>query len=160
MEKNNDFKAKVIKVYPQLDDTHKTLFEDLFGKKIFITSIAEWEAYIIPRVNTFEDACAEEGEDPKDPKFSWGDPDDQAYQKKKVIIRALNGPFVLNYDDTTQQKWEPWMKKTPTGFRLGVSCYGVAPAYATGGSRASLCSKKISDHFGTAFEALINQFLN
>ena len=50
-------------------------------------------------INSFGDACKITKDNPKDKKFSTGTKDDIAYQKAKVITRALN------YDPLTKKFW-------------------------------------------------------
>lgn len=147
--------------YKNADFAGKALIVRLFGRQHFFFTIEEWENYIIDRVKTFEDGCRETGEDPSDPKFSSGTPDEIADKKIKVLVMALNMPgWKADYSNPNQRKWRPWFEYSGTGFRFIVSDYDYVNTYASGGSRFSLCSEKISTYLGKQFIDLFNQQLN
>lgn len=147
--------------YKDADSAGKALIIRLFGRQHFFFTIEEWEKYIIDRVKTFEDGCREIGEDPSDPKFSVGTPDEIADKKIKVLVKALNMPgWKADYSNPNQLKWQPWFEYTGTGFRFCVSFYVNVGTLAGGGSRFSLCSERISTYLGKQFTHLFNQQLN
>lgn len=123
--------------------------------------IKAWEAYIIPKINSFADACAEVSENPYDPKFNEGTPDEIAYKQYKVVCRALNGGWVPDWANASQAKWYPWMEynSAAAGFRFYASYFSHSLACAGAGSRVRLCSDNIAKHAGTKFEGLISDTL-
>lgn len=123
--------------------------------------IKAWEAYIIPKINSFADACAEVSENPYDPKFNEGTSDEIAYKKYKVVCRALNGGWVPDWANASQAKWYPWMEynSAAAGFRFYDSFYSITRALTGSGSRVRLCSDNIAKHAGTKFEGLISDTL-
>ena len=77
-------------------------------------------------IKTFEDACKAEGKDAAKLIAKWkknGDtPDEIAYKKWKLFLKAINGTWVADFTDASQQKWFiiAWVaKKTKgAGFRV------------------------------------------
>lgn len=120
------------------------------ASKPFSGTISEWEAYIIPRVGGFEDACREIGANPNAAQYNTGTPDEIAYKKGKLVCDVLNGPFIGQMKDMVSRKWYAWMEKTETGFRFLDSRYGIASSYAASGSRFRLCSEKLAKHFAVS----------
>jgi hypothetical protein len=131
----------------------KAMLVDTFGEKFFIEKITD-------RIKTFEDACAATGEHPNDTKFSTGTPDEIAYKKLKVIIKALNEDWIADYSNTSQKKWYPWFQYTPSGFRFDVAGYDYAYSGTFGGSLLSFSSEELARYAATQFTELYNQFLN
>lgn len=131
------------------------------SRQKFTGDVKAWEAYIIPKINSFADACAEVSENPYDPKFNEGTPDEIAYKKYKVVCRALNGGWVPDWANASQPKWYTWMEynSAAAGFRFfGTLCTNTT-AYSGSGSRLRLCSDNIAKHAGTKFEGLISDTL-
>lgn len=120
------------------------------GIKPFSGTIREWEAYIIPRIGGFVDACREIGTNPNAERFTTGTADEIAYKKGKLVCDVLNGPFIGTMKDMTSRKWYAWMEKTEAGFRfVGSDCSG-ANSVAASGSRLRLCSEKLAKHFAVS----------
>lgn len=130
-------------------------------RRMFDGDIKSWEAYIIPRIRTFEDACAETGWNPLDYRFQEGTSDEIAYRKYKVICEALNGGWKCDWTNKNQEKWYPWMEYdvATAGFRFDVSRYAYAAAHAGGGSRLRLCSAGLAKHAGTQFADILTLLL-
>ena len=158
MEELKAPKANVLEIYKRVGTDGKQLLKDVFGAKVFVCDIKEWEAYIMARVKSFEDACMEVGENPLAPKFHEGEPDDIAYKKGKVIVRALNGPYILDYKDRNQRKWEAWLEHDGSGFRFHVVVYDFTDTYTSGGSRLRLCSDVLAKYFATQFQDIMMPF--
>ena len=146
MEELKAPKANVLEIYKRVGPDGKQLLKDVFGTKAFVCDIKEWEAYIMDRVKYFEDACMEIGEDPLAPKFHEGEPDEIAYKKGKVIVQALNGPYILDYKDHNQRKWEAWLEHDGSGFRFRDVNYDLTYTYATGGSRLCYPSEEDAEY--------------
>lgn len=131
----------------------KAALLDTYGEAFFKQSITD-------RIKTFEDACAETGENPLDAKFTTGTTDEIAYKKLKVIIKALNEGWVPDWTNGSQRKWFPYFQYSPSGFRfLGTRCdYDIA--HTDTGSRLSLANEQLARYAGTQFNDLYNQLLN
>jgi hypothetical protein len=158
MEELKVLKQNAVEAYSKADSGGKSLLSNLFGKTVFIADMKEWEAYIMPRVTSFETACAETGEDPKAGKFTEGEPDEIAYKRGKVIVRALNGPHVLDWKNGNQRKWQAWLEYDGTGFRFDDSRYADTYSSAASGSRLRLCSEVLAKYFATQFPDLMMPF--
>lgn len=148
-------KEKIIAIHKKAHADGKAALIEAFGPHLFFTDIASWEAYIIPRVNSFEDACREAGVQPSLVEFSTGTPDEIAYRKGKFVCDILNAPFIHLMKDTVSRKWSAWMEKTDTGFRFDGAGYDHSGTHATGGSRLRLCSEKLAKHFGITFAEMM-----
>lgn len=146
-------KANVLSAYKKADKKTKELLEELFGKQTLSTKVTD-------RIKTFEDACAETGEDPDNQKFHTGTPDEIAYNKLKVVIAALNEGVVLSFADSNQRKWYPWFEFKVSGFRFHGTYYVITTTGANGGSRLCFHSEELAQYAGTQFIELYNQFLN
>ena len=109
--------------------------EDTFGKAFFSTSI-------IDRIDSYEDACAELGEEPMDENLrAIGFTDDEIdYRKLKTITKAYNEGWVADYNDPDQKKWVPWFNFSPSGVRFNNSNYNNSNANA--GHTARNCFSK------------------
>lgn len=152
-------KDSALQAYKAADINGKGLIANLFGAKHFFVDIKEWEAYIIPRVKSFEDACRELGLDPRDAKYWEGEPDEQSYKQQKVVVKALNGPFLLDMKNTNQKKWRVWYEITPAGFRLYAVYFDYSAASTGLGSRLLLCSESLARHFANQFLELQMPFI-
>lgn len=131
------------------------------SRRMFDGDIKAWEAYIIPRIKTFEDACAETGRNPMDYRFTEGEVDEVAYRKYKVVCEALNGGWKPEWKNRNQAKWYPWMEydEAIAGFRFGDSICANAASSAGGGSRLRLCSEAVAKHAGTQFAEILTMLL-
>jgi hypothetical protein len=141
------------KLYPNADKGFKAILHDSFGEKFFQEKITE-------RIKSFENACVEVGEDPEDAKFTQGTPDEIAYKKIKVIVRALNEGWVPDWNNSNQRKWAPWFYLDNPGFRFRGADYAYAHTFTTGGSRLCLHSEELAIYAGKQFTDIYNQYLN
>jgi hypothetical protein len=106
----------------------QSILESLFGRKIF--------QKITDRIDSFEAACEELGIDPFETRFMAGDTDDIAYQKLKVIVRALCEAWVASYRNHSQKKWFPvFVFDTEGGFRFHYAAWYSHHAIGGGRSR-------------------------
>ena len=146
-------KAVALSVYNSTDSAGKELICLLLGKRHFLTD---------PRdsIKTFDDACRDQGVVWNADDYKGWTPDEIAYRKMKIIVAALNGDWVANWDDPNQKKWYPWFQWTPSGFRFNDTTYVNSLADAGSGSRLRLCSEEMARYFGTQFIDIINDYLN
>jgi|GEM_PF-184966 len=125
----------------------------------FAGDMKAWETYIVGRVKTFENACAEVGEDPNDYNFSEGTPDEIAYKKLKVIAKALNNGWEPDWNNGNQAKWYPWFYLDTPGFRFNVSHFTYSAALAGSGSRLRFASEILSNYAGKQYLELYRQYM-
>lgn len=113
---------------------------------------------IMERVKTFEDACAITGDNPKSDKFNVGDIDDIAYQKLKVIAKALNEGWIPELKNTNQYKYYPWFKI----MGVGLSChdFDLWYAYSVVGVRLCFKTDKLATYAGKQFTSLYTDWLS
>jgi hypothetical protein len=98
----------------------KTLLESSFGgKEFFYQKIKD-------RVKTFEDACKACGIDYHDELDRMGKfkPDEAAYNKIKIIAKALNEGWVPDWTKNNQYKYYPWFDLS-SGSGLSFDGYGL-----------------------------------
>src|ERR1035437_2611908 len=87
-------------LYASADPTWKGVLEDSFGKEFFSQSI-------IDRIQSYEDACAETGDEPVNVSelIDKGFTEDEIdYRKIKTITKAYNEGWVADYKDLNQPK--------------------------------------------------------
>jgi hypothetical protein len=144
---------KARKAYKEADETVRTLLCQIFDKETLTLKITGL-------VKTFEDACELTGENPSDEKFCTGTPDEIAYKKLKVIVKALNEDWIADYSNGNQKKWFPYFTCTSSGFRFYDAYYDYAITGTTGGSRLSLASEELVRHIASTFPELYNHLLN
>jgi hypothetical protein len=146
-------KSNALQAFKEADSTGKALLTNLFGKKIFLEKITD-------RIKTFEDACAEVGEDPDDDNFSEGTDDEIAFKKIKVVIRALNEGWKPNWDNSGQYKWYPWFYMNKPGFRFDGTLCGISSTLAPGGSRLCFETEELAKYAGQQFLDLYKDFIS
>src|SRR5690349_7623024 len=127
MEQLQVERSKAMSAYRSADDDGRELLEKLFGKENFNQKATE-------RIRSFEDACQELDIDPESEKFTTGEPDDIAYQKLKVITKAINEGWVPDWSDAGEYKWFAWFRYTTSGFRFCDAIYVYVYTFSTGGS--------------------------
>lgn len=114
------------------------------------------------RVKSFKDACKITGDSENLP---FPTPYNKIQERINydymiyVITKALNENWKLDWKDSNQYKWYPWMLYKPalSAFRFDGSFLDTTLALA--GSGVRLASKELSDYFGTQFEELISSHL-
>ena len=110
---------------------------------------------ITERVKTFDDACCVVG---FWPEISEKDmPDEIAYKKLKVVIRALNEDWEPNWENENEYKWYPYFKASPFGF--GATTYAIWSTLSFTGSRLCFKSKELAEYAGRQFTTLYKQYM-
>lgn len=135
----------------------KSMLEDAFGKEFFQRSITD-------RVRTYEDACAELGEEPLNEEklrnlgFSK---DEIAYRKLKTIVHALNEGWAAKVYDNEECRYCPYFvhSETPSGFAFYSSNYAYSNADAGSGSRLCFKTRELSNYGGKQFIDLWKEFI-
>ena len=134
----------------------KSALEDTFGKAFFSSSI-------IDRIKSYEDACAELGEESLNESEmikSGFTQDEIDYRKLKTITKAYNEGWVADYNNPDQKKWCPWFNFSPSGVRFGVSGYDYSNAGAGRAARLCLKSEELSNAAGKDHTELYAKFIN
>jgi hypothetical protein len=110
-------------------------------------------------IKTFEDACTVLGEKPEDILPSVDAPDETAYRKLKIIIRAINRGWTPDWNISDERKWWPYFNLS-SGFGFSRSAYDYVHSSTTVGSRLCFESEEKSDYCATQFLDLYKQFLS
>ena len=138
-------------LYPSASSDLKGILEDTFTKQFFSTKITD-------RVQSFEDACKELDIDPDEQYCDRHDsPDDIAYKKLKIIIRALNEGWKPDWNNSSQPKYWNWFYFDSPGFRFDFA--GCDYAYSVVGSRLCFKSRELAEYAAKQFLDLYKQFL-
>ena len=144
-------------LYENSSSEWKEVLENNFGKDFFSKSVMD-------RVKTYEDACAEIGEDPMNEENlrSLGfSKDEIAYRKLKTIVRALNEGWVAKVYDNEECRYCPYFvhSETPSGFAFYSSNYAYSNADAGSGSRLCFKTRELSNYGGKQFIDLWKEFI-
>ena len=116
---------------------------------------ADMPKNIMELVKTFEDACEVLG---IEVTFNENDTKDEiAYKKLKIVFKALNEGWVLDWSNSNEVKYYPYFKMSPFGF--DDTHYGGWDTCSNAGSR--LCGKTdtIAEYAGRQFEDLYRDFM-
>lgn len=143
--------ANVLKAHREANAEGKAMLENLYSKDLFNQKITD-------RIKTFEDACAYTNTDPDQPKFKVGDKDDIAYDKLKVIAKALNEGWKPNWSNKNEYKYTPYGVINDAG--VGFS-YSYFVSWRTGtdvGSRLCFKSSELAMYAIKQFEGLYIDF--
>lgn len=151
----SDVEAK--RIYKTASPELKIMLEDTFGKKFFSQSITE-------HIKTYEDACAELGIVPIDEAallYHGFTRDEIAYQKLKIIVRALNEGWEPDWKNQNQYKYYPYFYYTSSD--ASVACANAYNAPSTArtsiGSRLCLKSRELAIFAGNQFIELYKEFI-
>lgn len=142
---------KARELYPTADATWKASFEETFGKDFFSMKPTE-------RIKTVEDACEVLGIDLGTVCHNLDQPDEIAYKKLKVIVKALNylandnQIWLPDYNNTREAKWFPWFYMNQPGFRLGVVYCGSTGSGV--GSRLVFKTEELAKYAANQFSGL------
>ena len=113
------------------------------------------------KIKTFGDACVACGTTEKEfnNKFAnLGLPKDTiAYEKIKVIVKALNGEWVPNWKDSNEYKYYPYFRMSPFGFgAVGCDRWGTV---SLAGSRLCFKNRELAEYAGKQFEDIYKNFI-
>lgn len=141
--------------HKKADPQGKQLLEELLGKEVFSLSIMK-------RIKTFEDVCAEAGEDPKRFMIPTNATPRQrgeiAAAKVMLICEVFREGVQLDYADSNQYKYYPYFKYVP-GSGFSFLGFGYAYAYSGVGARLSVDSRAKAEYIGNTFIKEYNDFL-
>ncbi|MBS1988730.1 hypothetical protein JST56_07125 [Candidatus Dependentiae bacterium] len=127
---------KALNAYKKGSENDRTLLENLYGKDVFSMKITD-------RVQSFEDACTVLGLDPDAFEDTGLADDTVAYEKLKVIAKALNEGWTPDWDNSNEYKYYPYFKMCG-----GFSFFRVGSYYTLTcvGSRLCFRSRELAEH--------------
>lgn len=149
----NENKAR--ELYKTASPEFKQTLEDTFGKEFFSTKVTD-------RVKTYEDACAELGEQPIDEEKlkQIGLTDDEInYRKLKTVTKALNEGWIPDWTDSDQQKWQPYFRLSSSAFAFDAATYYFSYTGAGSGSRLCFKNERLAEYAGRQFVDIWNDLL-
>jgi hypothetical protein len=109
-------------------------------------------------IKTFEDACKELEINPQAVYYGNDTPDEIAYKKLKIVIRAINQGWIPDWSNTNQQKWSPYFNLS-SGFSFSYTHYYYAYSIAHVGSRLCFETQEKAAYAGKQFIDLYKEFL-
>lgn len=143
-------KSTAKQLYPDAPNWFQKILTETFGDDLFKKRSFE-------DIKTFEDACEELGIDPETVTHKNDTPDEAAYKKLKVVIKAINQGWVPNWSNKNQYKWWPYFNlSSGSGFSCSFSFYDYS--YTTVGSRLCFESEAKSSYAAKQFNELYKQF--
>jgi hypothetical protein len=149
MEITNQFAKKM---YPDVPEWLKEKLEQEFGAEYLQPETYE-------EIKTFEDACEELGITNDSPIFEDDEsPDEIAYKKLKIIIKAINQGWTPDWSDTNERKWWPYFNLS-SGFGFSGTYYDYDYADTIVGSRLCFESEEKATYTATQFIDLYRAFL-
>ena len=132
--------ANLINAYKAVDPSNKKLLELLFPE-------LKKSANVMDRIKTFEDACAETGDNPDAITNNY--PSDALdFKKACIICRALNEDWVPDWENNNQFKWSPYFDMR-SGFGFSDSHYAITNSYTYVGSRLCFKSEELAKMLGS-----------
>ena len=115
----------------------------------------------IDKIKTFADACIECGTTEKE--FNDKLPEQSlavhiiSMMKLEIIVKAFNGEWVPDWEDSNEYKYYPYFKMSPFGF--GGAFYGVWFTGSSSGSRLCFKNRKLAEYAGKQFEDIYKEFI-
>lgn len=145
--------GKARQIYRTADAGLKTILEASAPCGFFSQNVME-------RVKSYEDACAENGEEPMDEKamlVAGFRPDEIARRKIETITLALNEGKVMDWNNK-ESKWFPWFD-TSSGFAFSNTSWDGSDACAGIASRLCFKSAELATYAGEQFTDLYKEFM-
>jgi hypothetical protein len=141
------------KIYAEAPSSLKEILVETFGRECF-------QKRKYDEIRTFEDACEELGLTQEDLLNirNTDTPDEIAYKKLKIIIKAINQGWIPDWNDTSERKWWPYFNLS-SGFSFSSTFYyyGYASTYV--GSRLCFESEEKTTYTAKQFIDLYKAFL-
>jgi hypothetical protein len=143
------------KLYPESKDWFRKELEKAFGEECF--KKPDWKD-----IKSFKDvyiACGTTEQEFNDKFNKIGlDSDTVAYEKAKLVAKAINQGWVPDWNNTNQRKWWPWFNLS-SGFGFSLSYCDYGDAYSAVGSRLCFESEEKSNYAGKQFLKIYKEFL-
>lgn len=150
----------LIKEYQGATKTGKEMLVRLYGKDLFEPKAKE-------RIKSFEDACKDQGLNPKDvlpyagKKITVEQQVLNAYAMLRIIAKSLQGNWKADWSDNNdQKKWYPYFRHTGKGFVVNDADYDYCFTFTHVGSRLCFENSYIANYFGAQFIDLHNIILS
>lgn len=127
---------KARKLYSNASPEFKAALEDSFGVELFSVDI-------MYRIHSYEDACMELGiGQMKESEMLQAGfrPDEIARRKLEVITLAFNEGKYVDWDNSGQAKYYPWLKRSSGGFVFNSANWTATSARTGHASR--ICLKR------------------
>jgi hypothetical protein len=139
-----------------LKNLHETFskFQEAFNKT-FSKSFIKVE---FTDIKTFRDACEAQNVNEEDILSANDAPDESAYKKLKVIIKAINNGWTPDWDNLGQKKWWPYFSLS-SGFGFSITYDDCGGTDASVGSRLCFESEEKAKYAGIQFLSIYQQFL-
>ncbi len=161
MEKELTLKVgekKAREIYAKADSTMKQILEASAPKGFFSDNILD-------RISSIEDAFDHAGVSLQDPEVvpyqNPKNPDQvavNAFAKLIVGIRVLNEGVVLDFSNSNQVKYRPYLAYKP-GFGLSYGDYGYTNSDASVGSRLSFAKSQAAMHAPVVYNKEYNEMM-
>jgi hypothetical protein len=138
------------KLYDSVPDWFKEELTEAFGKNTF-------QKRKFTDIKSFEDACEELGLSTAQ-FYGTETPDEVAYKKIKIIIKAINQGWTPDWSNTSEHKW--WLYfSLSSGFGFSDSCYDFVNSDSSVGSRLCFESEDKATYTAKQFIDLYKAFL-
>jgi len=114
------------------------------------------------KIKSFEDACQVLGINPEEFKITYPEKVAHhgralaAHAKLVIIADALNNGWQPDWDNSNENKYYPWFKMSPSGFRSGV--YAHVFTSSDVGSRLCFKSIDLARYAGETFTDLYKDY--
>jgi hypothetical protein len=149
-------KDKIKKLNEAFSEFQK-VFNEITGQK---ETKEAWVSY--EDLKTFDDCCRQLGTTEANFDKRWNklefEEDTIAYEKLKMVIKAINPEdWIPDWDDNNQ-KWGPYFNLS-SGFGFSVTYFSYVHTVTTAGSRLCFSSKEMATYAGNQFVDIYKQFL-
>lgn len=136
-------------LYPSASIEFRQMLNDSFGNAFFSEKITD-------RVKSYEDACRVLDIDQADIVSGDETPDEMAYKKLKIIVKALNEGWAPDWDNSNQGKYYPWFYQNKPGFRLLSVLYNYSLSDV--GSRLCFKTRELAEYATAQFLSIYKDY--
>jgi hypothetical protein len=144
-------KEKAMEIYKDSPPWLQEILNETFGKDSF-------KKKDFTDIKTFKDACEYLGIDKESIINSNDTPDEAAYKKIKIIVKAINQGWTPDWANSNQYKWWPYFNlSSGFGFSYANDSYAYTVTFV--GSRLCFESEAKAKYAGTQFIDFYKQFL-
>jgi len=138
------------KLYDSVPDWFKEELMEAFGKTTF-------QKRKFTDIKSFEDACEELGISTAQ-FYGTETPDETAYKKLKIVIKAINQGWIPDWSNKNERKWWPYFIMS-SGFGFSDSFYRCDASDTFIGSRLCFESEEKATYTAKHFIDLYKAFL-
>lgn len=148
-------KSTAKNLYPEAPKWFQKVLIETFGEDYF-----KKRAYT--DIKTFADACEECGTTEEEFNELFGhiglSEDTIAYEKMKIVAKAINQGWTPDWDNTNQRKYWPYFKLS-SGFGFSFSDFGYGLTNSAVGSRLCFETEEKCTYAAKQFIDIYEQFL-